>query len=319
MDQLRAMKVFVRVVDEGGFARAARALDMAPPVVTRVVAELEAHLGARLLNRTTRRVALTEVGESYLERSRRILAEVDEADALAGESTRELSGPLRLLCPSALAAHQLVRHLTRFAAQHPKLALELAAPGRVETVDEDYDVTLLTLRDPIDGDFVARRLARSEVLLCAAPGYLSRHGRLRHPRDLARHELLFQPAAQPRGLVFFRGGEAGAGEATETVMPERAPVLRCDDVQTQLAAAVAGLGVASLPTLVLEEVLADGRLERVLPAWRLSGLSIWAAMPSRKHVPARTRALLEFLIQAFGGDDRDPWLAACGGPLALVA
>lgn len=316
MDQLRALKVFVRVVDEGGFARAARALDMAPPVVTRVVAELEAHLGARLLNRTTRRVALTEVGESYLERARRILADVDEADALAGESTRELSGPLRLLCPSALAAHQLVRHLARFSAQHPRLSIDLVSPCRVETVDEDYDVTLLTLRGPIDGDFVARRLARSEVLLCAAPGYLARHGRPRHPRDLARHELLFQPGVQPRGLVFFRGD---AGEAAETVVPEQAGALHCEDLQTQLAAAQAGLGIAALPTLMLDEALATGRVERVLPSWRLAGLSIWAAMPSRKHVPARTRALIEFLVQAFGGEDRDPWLAACGGPLALVA
>ncbi|MBZ8140216.1 LysR family transcriptional regulator [Rubrivivax gelatinosus] len=320
MDQLRAMKVFVRVVDEGGFAKAARVLDMAPPVVTRVVAELEAHLGARLLNRTTRRIALTDVGDAYLERARRILADVDEADTLAGEATRDLSGQLRLLCPSALATHQILRHLPRFGALHPQVSIELSAPAHVETVDEDFDITLLTLRGPIDGDFVARRLARSEVVACASPEYLARHGRPRHPHELARHELLMQPSALlQRGLVLLRG-EPGPDEEARTVLPERAPALRCHETESQLAAALAGLGIAGLPTLALEDALALGRLERVLPQWRLDGLSIWAAMPSRKHVPARTRALLDFLIQLFGGEDRDPWLAAAGpAGLARVA
>ena len=316
MDQLRAMRVFVRVVDEGAFARAARALEMAPPVVTRVVAELESHLGARLLNRTTRRIALTEAGESYVERARRILAEIDEADALAGQSARELRGVVRLLCSPAFAVNQIARHLPRFRAQHPQVAVEIAAPGPVESVDEDFDITLLALQGPIDGDFVARRIARSEVVACAAPRYLDRHGRPQHPQDLARHELLLPPQGSDRGLVFLRG--EGPGAEVSAVVPERPPALRSAHLETCRAAAVAGLGVTALPTLALEQALADGTLERLLPQWRLPPLAIWAALPSRKHVPARTRALLEFLIQQFGGEDRDPWLAAAGG-LALAA
>ena len=125
MDQLRAIKVFVRVIDEGSFAAAARALDLAPAVVTRLVAELEEHLGTRLLNRTTRRLSLTEIGEAYLERARRILADVDEAAALAASATQEVRGLLRVLCPPAIAVHQLAKHLPKFHREYPLVTLEI--------------------------------------------------------------------------------------------------------------------------------------------------------------------------------------------------
>lgn len=160
MDQLRSLRIFVRVVHEGSFAAAARALDLAPAVVTRVLAELEAHLGARLLNRTTRRVALTEIGEAYLERARRILHDLDDADAQAGASVEQPRGSLKILCPPAFAVHQLARHLPRFRAEHPQLGLEIAAPGAVEGADQDFAVSIVSIgQQPLEGDFVARRLA----------------------------------------------------------------------------------------------------------------------------------------------------------------
>jgi DNA-binding transcriptional LysR family regulator len=317
MDQLRAMRVFVRVIDEGGFAKAARALDMAPPVVTRVVAELEAHLGARLLNRTTRRIALTDVGENYLERARQILIDVEESEALASESTKDPRGLVRVLAPPAVAVHQLAKHLPAFRAQYPQVSIELSAPGAVETVDEDFDLTILAVRQPLDGDYVARRLARSEVILCASPDYLDRRGRLEHPRDLVHHEALIPPiSALQRGLTFVSGawGDDEPGGESFTVQPARGAALRSTHVDTNYAAALAGLGIAGLPSFVIEDALMEHALERVLPAWRLFDLSLWVAMPSRKHVPARTRAVLDFLVQIFGGEDRDPWLAAAGCP-----
>jgi DNA-binding transcriptional LysR family regulator len=148
--------VFVPVVAEGGFAAAARGLDMAPAVVTRAVAELEEHLGARLLQRTTRRLALTEIGEAYLERSRRILAELDEADAVAGASALQPRGSLRILCPPAFAVHRLAKQLPRFRARFPQVALELATPGPVDMADESFDVSIVSVgRQPLQGDFVA--------------------------------------------------------------------------------------------------------------------------------------------------------------------
>ena len=315
MDQLKAMRLFARVVDEGSFAAAARALDLAPAVVTRVIAELEAHLGARLLNRTTRRVALTEVGADYLERVRAILADVDEAEALAGAAMREVRGHLRVLVPPSLMVHVLARELPRFHAAYPQVTLEVVAPGPVETVDDDHDVTLFSTRRPPDGEFIARRLARAEVVLCASPAYLARHGRPRHPGEVSGHHAIVPPVAdlQRNGLTFHRcdgGGERAVEQVSVEIVGK--PLLATSHVDSMYAAALAGLGVAGLPSFVAAQALLDGRLERVLPCWRLFAVTIWAGVPSRKHLPARTRAFVDFALQVFGGQDRDPWRAAAG-------
>jgi DNA-binding transcriptional LysR family regulator len=323
MDQLKAMKVFARVVDEGGFAKAARALDMAPPVVTRVVAELENHLGARLLNRTTRSIALTETGEQYLEKVRAILIDIEESESLASESTKVPRGHLRVLCPPAIAVHQLAKHLPRFQAQFPEVTLEIDSPGAVDTVNEAYDVTVFTRRDAPDGDFIARRLARTEVVVCAAPEYLDRRGRPQHPRDLVHHEAVIPPMSSiARGLVFYSGpigpgdgpGEgAGTGPSESfTLAPQRHSSLSTTHIDTMYAAALAGLGIAGLPSYVIEDALLEHALERVLPEWRLFDVTLWAGMPTRRHLPARTRAFLDFLLSIFGGEDCDPWLSAAG-------
>lgn len=314
MDQLRALRVFVRVIDEGSFAAAARALDLAPAVVTRLVAELEEHLGARLINRTTRRLALTDIGEAYLERARRILVEVDEAEALATTATTEPRGHLRVLVPPAIAVHQLAKHLPKFHKLYPQVSVELSSPGGIETVDEAFDLTILHTRHPLDGEFVARRLARTEVILCASPEYLGKHGRPQHPNDLREHDSLLPPVSElQRGIVFQRGvwGDDEPGGESLTLIPKR-PVLTTAHMDTNYAAALHGLGVAGLPSFLIEDALMEHALERVLPEWRLFSFTIWAAMPTRKYVPARTRAFLDFLVEVFGGEDRDPWLAAAG-------
>jgi len=309
------MRVFAKVVEEGGFARAARALDAAPPVVTRLVAELESHLGARLLNRTTRSIALTEVGEAYLEKVRSILIDIEEAEALASEATSEPRGHLRILCPPAVAVHQLAKHLPRFNAEHPQVTVEITAPGPVETLDETHDITIIAVRGGLQGDFVARRLASSEVVTCAAPEYLDRRGRPTHPSEMAQHEVILPPTSElQRGLTFVTGawGDDEPGGETYTVVPGRRPALSTSHIDTMYAAALSGLGVAGLPSFVIEDALMEHALERVLPSWRMFSLTMWAAMPTRKHVPARTRVFLDFLLQIFGGEDRDPWLAAAG-------
>lgn len=314
MDQLRALRVFVRVIDDGSFAAAARSLDLAPAVVTRLVAELEEHLGARLINRTTRRLALTDIGEAYLERARRILTEVDEAEALATSATTEPRGHLRVLVPPGIAVHQLAKHLPKFRQQYPQVTLELHSPGGIESVDEAYDITILHARQPLDGEFVARRLARTEVILCASPEYLNRRGRPRHPSELRDHDTLLPTVSElQRGVVFQRGawGDDEPGGETLTLLPKK-PVLATGHMDTNYAAALHGLGVAGLPSFLIEDALLEHALERVLPDWRLFSFTIWAAMPTRKYVPARTRAFLDFLIETFGGEDRDPWLAAAG-------
>lgn len=313
MDQLRAIKVFVRVIDEGSFAAAARALDLAPAVVTRLVAELEEHLGTRLLNRTTRRLSLTEIGEAYLERARRILADVDEAAALAASATQEVRGLLRVLCPPAIAVHQLAKHLPRFHRDFPAVTLEITSPGPVDTVNDSYDLTIFLTRDTPDGEFIARRLARSEFILCAAPDYLDRRGRPEHPRDLKQHDALVPPTqAMMRGLTLQRGDLGDGGEEITLPMAPSRAALSTTHMDTNYAAALHGLGIAGLPSFIVEDALLEQALERVMPQWRLFHTMLWAGMPTRKYVPARTRAFLDFLLEIFGGEDKDPWLVAAG-------
>jgi DNA-binding transcriptional LysR family regulator len=310
MDQLRAMKVFTKVIDEGGFAKAARALDLAPPVVTRIVAELEDHLGARLLNRTTRSIALTDVGEQYLDKVRAILVEIEESEALASEATKVPRGHLRLLCPPAIAVHQLAKHLPRFQTEYPQVTLEVSTPGPVTSVDENFDVTLFTSRDAPDGDYIAQRLARTEVVICATPAYLDRMGRPGHPSELRQHQAVLPPPSVAQGLKLYRGYGA-ATEGWELEMSAH-PALSTASIDLTYAAVQAGLGIGGLPSYVIADALFDNVLEHVLPEWRLFDVTLWAGRPTRRHLPARTRVFLDFLMQIFGGEDRDPWLTAAG-------
>ena len=312
MDRLHSMRVFSRVVEQGSFASAARELNLSPAVVTRLVADLEEHLGTRLINRTTRRLSLTDTGELYLERVRHILTEVEEAEALATAATTEPRGHLRVLCPPAFAVHQIAKHLPKFRALYPRVTLELSVPGPVETVDENFDVSIVTEgRRPLDGSFVARRLARSEVILCAAPEYLDKHGRPQHPKELVHHESMVPPFL--RELTFHAGALGDDESAAEsfTLVPTRS-ALSTIHTDTMYAAALAGLGLTGLPSFVAEDALLENALERVLPQWHLFTTTLYAGMPTRKHVPARTRVFVDFLVKTFGGEDRDPWLLAAG-------
>jgi DNA-binding transcriptional LysR family regulator len=311
MDQLRALRVFIQVIADGSFAGAARTLDLAPTVVTRSLADLEEHLGARLLNRTTRSLALTEIGEVYLERARQLLADLEDADAMAGNSTDQTRGTLRVLCPPAFATHQLALHLPRFRALYPRIGLELATPGPVQAADENFDVSILSIgQQPLQGDFVARQLARSTFLICASPTYLKRYGIPLTPNDLQHHEgLLPAVSAVRRELTLFRQTpDRSVGAVNVATVALHPPALSTSQLDLILASALAGLGVAGLPSFMVADALREGRLMRVLPEWRGTILSLFASMPTRKNVPARTRVFMDFLVQTFGGSENDPWL-----------
>ena len=303
MDLFRALKVFVHVIDDGSFAAAARELDLAPAVVTRLVADLEEHLDARLINRTTRRLSLTDVGVAYLERARQILAEVDEAGALANSSSANPRGPLRVLVGAAIAVHQLAKSLPEFHRRYPQVTLELHSPAMVDTMDDSFDISIIATRRELQGDFVARRLAQVEMIMCAAPSYLDARGRPSHPSELTGHDAILPPAsALPDGIVLRRTNirDDRPDDETFELMRNRKPLLSASHSDINLAAAKAGLGLTGLPSFLIKDELRNRELERVLPEWRLPCLTIWAAMPTRKYVPARTRAFLDFLVEIFG-------------------
>jgi len=307
MDQLRALRVFVRVADEGSFAKAARDLDLAAAVVTRLVADLEQSLGTRLIHRTTRRLTLTPVGLQYLERARQIIADLDEANGLASTNTAQLQGLLRVAGPLPFLQLQLAPLLPAFRQRYPGVEIQLSVVPPLEAPDDNADITLL-LRGPrpLDGDFVARRIARAEVMLCATPDYLKRHGRPQRPADLAGHELLVPNIpSTPREWKLRRSGGDGGEEVVGSM---RRPAVVSDSPALLLSVAKAGLGIAGTLSYLVADDLRSGQLERVLPDWCAGHFTVYACMPSRKFMPQRARAFNDFLVEQFGGEETDPWL-----------
>ena len=331
MDRLLSMRAFVRVVDEQSFAAAARSLEAAPTAVTRLVADLEANLGVRLLHRSTRHLALTDAGEQYLGRVRAILADIEEAESQAAGSSLQPSGRVRVLMPPGFSFHQLARHLPRFLDGYPDVAIDLANTSLIDMADAAYDVSiLLAVGELTHGGFVAHRLATSHVVLCASPAYLARQGAPQSPADMSAHRSLavtVPGAARSLSLSLFRNAASGArntasdrqdaanggrnaagggGDAVEIHPPN---VLAAQHADTLLAAAIAGVGIAGLPSFMLQDSLASGALVRVLPDWHLAKLAVYAAVPTRKYLPMRVRAFTDFLIATFRAEG-DPWLGA---------
>jgi len=169
MDRLMSMRVFQKVIDEGGFAAAARALDISPAVVTRLVADLEDHLGTRLLHRSTRRLSLSVAGETYLGRVRAILQDIDEAHGLASSQTHELEGVLRVLSPPVLATHVLAPLIAGFRQLYSKILLDIEVASFKEPPIEDYDITLMPTEAAFDADVIARKISSTEAILVASP------------------------------------------------------------------------------------------------------------------------------------------------------
>ena len=196
MDRLQAMKDFERVVEEGGFAAAARAMDMSPPVVTRMVAELEQHLGTRLLQRTTRKLALTDAGESYLQRVRAILHEIDDAEAAAAASTRDLRGTIRIVAAPVLATNFLAPMVAVWHACYPKLMLDISMDAYASSRVDEFDVTIMVAGEDFDANIVARPLVQGEAIVVASPDYLERRGIPREPQDLIHHDYLPDSSAR---------------------------------------------------------------------------------------------------------------------------
>jgi len=293
MDRLASMRVFQKVIDEGGFAAAGRAMDMSPAVVTRLVADLEDHLGTRLLHRTTRRVSLTDAGEGYLERVRVILQDLDEAHDLVSSQTSELAGVLRLLAPPVLATHVLAPLVSGFRQAYPKILLDIEVESHREPPIEDYDITLMGTRASFDANVIARKVLSSVTVLLASPEYLRRRGTPVRPEELARHDCLrFKPAAgRTRGWRLLH-----ETDDTRFVDIEVQPVLWANHTDTLMHAALDGAGITATTIELAAPLIQNGDLVRVLNPWITDRLTMYAALPSRKFMPRRTEVFLDYLI-----------------------
>jgi DNA-binding transcriptional LysR family regulator len=311
MDELKTMRTFVKVVDEGSFAAAARALNVANSVVTRAIAELEGSLKCRLLNRTTRALALTDVGTQYLERVRVILEDIDDANNQATEATGTLRGLLRIAAPQEFLTTSLARLVPSFAQRHPGLSIQITLSGAEAIVpDDSADVTILIHDpEPLQGNFVAWLLAHADIVMCATPEYLARHTRIDTPNDMMQHTVLVPDSALERKVwLFHSNGGGGAVPETVSLAPQRASI-GSPNAAVLIAAARGHGGIAGALSLNVAADLRAGTLMRVLPDWLAASFRIYAAVPSRSHLPRRTRAFIDFLIERYGGRPEDPWLA----------
>jgi len=295
MDRLRAFEVFTTVVAKGGFARAAEALNTSPANVTRYVAELETYLGTQLLNRTSRRVALTEAGAALDERLRTVLEDVAEAEAIASAESLTPRGRLRINAPQTFGVLHLAPLWPRFMARYPEIELDVSLSDRVvDLVDEGFDLALRISRGGSQAH-TARKLAVSRNLVCAAPAYIAAHGAPYTPADLVRHVCVAYTLAPSRDEWLFVGAD---GE------PYSAPIkskFAANNGDTVRAMALSGQAIAWLPTFLVGDGLRAGRLIRLLPDHTPPTIDILAIYPSRRHLSAKVRVMVDFLADAFRG------------------
>jgi DNA-binding transcriptional LysR family regulator len=285
-------EVFFRVVEANGFGAAARRLETTPASVSRRVKALEQRLGVRLLQRTTRKLSLTDAGEQYFREGRRLLRQLDDLEQGLTASVREPEGELRIVAPMSFGQRRLAPLVARFAALHRKLRISLILEDReTDLIDEAADLAI-RIGYPADSSMVARAIAPVPRHACASPDYLARRGYPQSPEDLLHHDCLHYNLISEREEWTF-GGDDGE----QTLAVKGSFCSNNGDVLAQ--AAMQGLGIALLPNFIVEEGLADGRLVKVLEQHERAPLTLFALYPSRQHVPAKTRSFLEYLLDHF--------------------
>jgi DNA-binding transcriptional LysR family regulator len=292
MDRLQSMRVFQQVVDDGSFAAAARKFDMSAAVVTRLVGDLEDHLGVRLLQRTTRRLALTDAGEAYLARVRHILNDIDEAHAAAQAHAQEMSGVIRILTPPIFGVHILGPLVAEFGRRYPKVILDIHVESTQVPPIEDYDLTLLGASDTYDANIIARPIASSDGVLCASPGYLEKNGTPQHPGDLAQHRCLRMKLSANRHRSWRLINPEDNRRELEVAIE---PAMLVNHTDTLIRACVDGAGISSQSIDLVANHLHSGELQRVLSPWITGTNTLYAALPSRKFIPKRTSIFLDFM------------------------
>src|SRR5512145_375302 len=291
-DGLQEITVFARIVGTGSLSAAARDLGMSPALISRRLAGLEARLGVRLINRTTRSLHLTDEGAAYYETCTRLLAEIEEADAAVSAGRADPRGILRVALPASFGNQHVAPLVPRFAARYPDVQISLSLSDRnVNVVEEGFDLAV-RIADLADSSLAARKLAPNRRVVCASPAYLARHGEPRTPEDLVKHNCL---ATDFTMNWDYRGPDGKPGTVRVTGR------YACDNWEVLREWAVAGLGVALKSTWDVRRHLEDGSLVSLLPGYTFaSDVAIYAVYPHRRHLPAKTRAFIEFLAESFG-------------------
>ncbi|MBS0465851.1 MAG: LysR family transcriptional regulator [Proteobacteria bacterium] len=299
MDRVTSLRVFARAAVAGSLSAAARQLDMSPAMAAKHVDALELRLGVKLLHRSTRRLALTDAGASYLDAVQRILADLDEADAAAASQRTLATGLLRLNAPLVYGRRHIAPLLPAFGRAHPAVTVELGlSDAVVDLVEQRWDlaVRIGALRDD---SLQARRLGDCELMLCAAPAYLDVHGVPRRVADLAQHNCLGYTLSASNGPAQWAFGQDGR------VKQKVQGNLRANSGDALLAAALGGQGLIYEPSFIVGAAVARGALQALTldqPARDLGGIHI--VWPAARHAPAKVRAMIDFLLQQLPGGAR---------------
>ncbi len=293
MDPLDGIAAFARVVDSGSFSAAARRLKISKSAVSAHVQRLEERLGTRLLNRTTRRLSMTEAGAAYYRHCARILAEAEAAEQAASALQREPRGTLRISAPDSFGPMHVAPAVPAFLRRYPDLAIDITlSPKHVNLVDEGLD---LAIRIGVleDSPLVVRKLAPSRLILCAAPAYLEEHGIPRAPDELAKHNCLCN-------AILPWGDEWHLADKRREVRVPVAGSFRSNSAEMLRAAALDGSGIALLPTWAIAEPLRSGALRRVLEPWEPPASTIYAVYPGNRLMSMKVRAFVDHLARRFG-------------------
>lgn len=301
MRDLNLMAVFAHVAETGSFSAAARRLGMSRSAVSKAVAKLEKELGARLLNRSTRHLSMTEVGVAYVEHCSRILDEAVRAEQVVDHLHAQPRGVLKVAASVAFGTLHVAPALADFLGRYPELDIDMTITDRaIDMAEEGCDVVVRVARD-LPPNLVARRLAPVRRKLCATPAYFGKHGVPRIPQDLARHNCLDYTHSGEQGLWRFTGPE---GDIAVPVSGR----LRINDDEALSQAVLGGLGLALLPTFIIGKDLQAGRLRAALSEYIPVERHVYALYLPTRHLPAKVRAFIDFLLERFGPDpywDRD--------------
>ena len=292
MLDLQQLSSFLAVVRAGSFVAAAEATGLSKAAVSRQVAELEAHLGVRLLHRTTRRLSLTDDGQRFHARAVELAAALEELESETASSGGEATGQLRINAPLTFGNLHLAPLWPRFTAAHPKVSLDITLNDRVvDLVEEGYDVAV-RITNRLDPQLVSRRLASTRIVLCASPGYLAAHGTPTHPRELAAHPVL--------AYSYWAGGDEWPFKGPEGDVAVRVnPRIHTNSGDTCRVAALQDQGIILQPDFLVGPDLKRGALVELMPEYRSLELGVHVVYATRKHLPMKTRRLIDFLVEAF--------------------
>jgi DNA-binding transcriptional LysR family regulator len=288
-DRWQELRIFVRAAESGSFSRAARELQLSQPSVSRVIGELEARLGVKLLLRTTRRIAVTDAGALFLDRAREILADMEDAEG-AARGLDSLRGLIRLALPVVYGTRAIIPLLPKFLALHPELKVEMAvSDARQDLVAEGADVAI-RLGELDDSVFGARKLETLERMLVASPGYLRVRGTPKRPADLAAHDCIFGPGNFGRdSWSFSRDGAEISVDVRGRIHTNSGP--------GAFASVMAGLGIAMVSTVMAGPEIKQGLLVPLLRGYRLSPVEVHAVFPGGPRPSTKVRALVDFLVE----------------------